>query len=393
MKLAWVAATADPNVASFRYRCAVPAWSLRELGHDSTVFVNEMPDADGFDALIAVKNAGERLEMAARQFRLQGKPVFVDLCDNVFVPGYAQRRGPDLTGDGLRGLSRHSTDIVTTGPALERIALAHLGRKVGSWIVPDAALTPDAHQAICAWLPQAVPGGRRRTFERLLAAADSAQQQGAGRDKHDQDQFRADTDWQVDHLPEDTARVIWFGRHGTIHADSGMDLLKPVIAELERLHRDRPIELVVISNNRVRFDSLTHDVRVFTRYEEWSSERVFFELSRADLFVMPSGVDAFSLCKSANRAVLALANGVPVVASYLEALEPLRDVLVIDDWRAGIEGYLLYPRLAEAHLALARPILAAEYSVEAIGRKWDAALGAAAALSRRAGDAALAQPA
>jgi hypothetical protein len=38
---------------------------------------------------------------------------------------------------------------------------------------------------------------------------------------------------------------------------------------------------------------------------------VFFELSRADLFVMPSAADPFSLCKSANRAVLALANNVP----------------------------------------------------------------------------------
>ena len=53
---------------------------------------------------------------------------------------------------------------------------------------------------------------------------------------------------------------------------------------------------------------------------------MFFELSRADLFVMPSAADPFSLCKSANRAVLALANNVPVVATYLESLEPLRDV-------------------------------------------------------------------
>jgi hypothetical protein len=91
---------------------------------------------------------------------------------------------------------------------------------------------------------------------------------------------------------------------------------------------------------------------------------------------MPSGLDPFSLCKSANRAVLALANGVPVVASYLEALAPLRDALIIDDWRAGIDAYLFEPSLAPAHLALARPLLAAEYSIEAIGRKWSDALRA-----------------
>src|SRR5262249_50410580 len=144
--------------------------------------------------------------------------------------------------------------------------------------------------------------------------------------------------------------------------------------ELEHAHRDRPVELVVISNNRVRFDALTHGAEIFTRYEAWSNERVFFELSRADLFTMPSGTDSFAICKSANRAVLALANKVPVVANYLESLEPLREAMVIDDWRAGIEGYLFDHHLAVEHLARAEPILAEQFSVEAIGRQWEAIL-------------------
>lgn len=405
MKLAWIAATADPNVASFRYRCLVPAWALREMGHESTIFVEEMPEPDRFDALIAVKNAGDRLDGLAQQFRAQGKPVFLDLCDNVFIPGYAQRRGPELSADAIRGLATLATAFITPNTALERVAREHLDHGAQSWVIPDAALTPDAYQAMSAWLPGRVANAPRRGMDRLLSGsrrafsgaesetgAASINGHGTGNDKHDHDMFRDDTDWQVDHLPEDTARVIWFGRHGSFHSDFGMGLLKPVIGELERAHRDRPIELVVISNNRIRFDALTHDVRIFTRYEEWSNERVFFELSRADLFVMPSGIDSFSLCKSANRAVLALANNVPVVASYLEALEPLRGALVIDDWQSGIEGYLLDPELARTHLALARPILAAEYSIEAIGRRWcDALHGAASPEARRPAVAALAQ--
>lgn len=405
MKLAWIAATADPNVASFRYRCLVPAWALREAGHESTIFVDDLPEARRFDALIAVKSAGDQLDEVARRFRAQGKPVFLDLCDNIFIPGYAQRRGPELSADAVRGLAEHADGLVTPTTALERVASQHIGQNARSWVVPDAALTPDAYQAMSAWLPARIANAARRGgMERLLSGSrrssaggerDSAAPfngSGAGNDKHDGDTFGADTDWQVDHLPEDTARVIWFGRHGSFHSEFGMGLLRPVVAELERAHRDRPIELVVISNNRMRFDALTHDVRIFTRYEEWSNERVFFELSRADLFVMPSGADPFSLCKSANRAVLALANGVPVVASYLEALEPLRDAMVLDDWRAGISGYLLDPGLASAHLALARPVLAAEYSIEAIARKWnDALVHAAGAQAERPAAAAVAQ--
>lgn len=388
MNLAWFAAAADPNVASFRYRCLIPAWALREMGHDSTIFVDEIPDPEQYDALIAVKSAGSRVDEAARRFRALGKPVYLDLCDNVFVPGYAQRRGPELSADTVSGLARQAAGIVTPNSALDRVACAHLHPVAQSWVIPDAALTPDAYQAMSAWLPGKVADAPRRRMDRLRAATDFS----AGGDKHDQDMFGADTDWQVDHLPEDTARVIWFGRHGSFHSDFGMGLLKPVIGELEQTHRERPIELVVISNNRNRFDALTHDARIFTRYEDWSNERVFFELSRADLFVMPGGIDPFSLCKSANRAVLALANDVPVVASYLESLEPLREAMFIDDWRAGIDTYLLDRAAAEEDLALARQILADEFSITAIGRKWNMALGCDEPLAdRAAGPVAVAQ--
>src|SRR5262245_32689562 len=370
MRLAWIVANAHPAVASFRYRCLIPAWGMHQIGHDSAIFVDEQPDPADFDAMIIVKQAGDRLTDAARSFRARGKAVFLDLCDNVFIPGYSQRRDPDLTAEAAADLARQADAVVTPSPALGRAVRSYLGEERTSWVVPDGAITPDTFQAMCAWLPYSrvtVANGRPFIPRNLL----------------DRGMFgiESDPDWQVDHLPEDTARVLWFGRHGSFHSELGMGLLRPVIEELERAHRDRPIELVVISNNRIRFDALTHGVKIFTRYETWSNERVFFELSRADLFVMPSAADPFSLCKSANRAVLALANNVPVVATYLESLEPLRDVLVIDDWRAGINTYLFDRDMADRHLRKAQPILAEQFSTEAISRLWHAMLGGDAELS------------
>jgi glycosyltransferase involved in cell wall biosynthesis len=362
MRIAWIVQDVDPTIASFRYRCLIPAWALRQIGHDSAIFANEQPDPTAFDALIVVKQAGQRFQNVARAFRARGKPVFLDLCDNIFIPGYAQRRGPELSAETAGELAHDADGLVTTTRPLERVARRHLGEDFATWVVPDAAITPDAYQAISAWLPRSVATPPQSGFS-------------PGRELHDGTTFGVESDWQVEHLPEDTARVIWFGRHGSFHSQFGMDLLKPVIEELEHAHRDRPIELVVISNNRVRFDALTHGAKIFTRYEAWSNERVFFELSRADLFVMPSGTDPFAICKSANRAVLALANKVPVVASYLESLEPLREVMMIDDWRAGIEAYLFDRGIALEHLARAEPILVEQFSIEAIGRQWDAILG------------------
>jgi hypothetical protein len=389
MRLAWIVPDADPKVASFRYRCLIPAWALQQIGHDSAIFVDEQPDPADFDALVVVKQAGERLHDVARAFQAHDKPVFLDLCDNIFIPGYAQRRGPELSAESAGDLARYADALVTPTHALDRIARKHLGGHMASWVVPDAAITPDAYQAISAWLPRVIVAPPPRGMDRLISGsrrvfgeeADASAQGGLSGDKHDGDAFGVESDWQVDHLPEDTARVVWFGRHGSFHSEFGMGLLRPVIEELERAHRDRPIELVVISNNRIRFDSLTHGVNIFTRYETWSNERVFFELSRADLFVMPSAADPFSLCKSANRAVLALANNVPVVATYLESLEPLRDVLVIDDWRAGIDTYLFDRDTADRHLKEAQRILTGQFSTEAISRQWHAMLGGGAELS------------
>jgi glycosyltransferase involved in cell wall biosynthesis len=364
MRLAWIVANAHPAVASFRYRCLIPAWGMHQIGHDSAIFVDEQPDPADFDAMIIVKQAGDRLTDAARSFRARGKAVFLDLCDNVFIPGYSQRRDPDLTAEAAADLARQAHAVVTPSPALGRAVRSYLGEERTSWVVPDGAITPDTFQAMCAWLSYSratVANGRPFIARNLL----------------DRGMFgiESDPDWQVDHLPEDTARVLWFGRHGSFHSEFGMGLLRPVIEELERAHRDRPIELVVISNSQARFEALTHGAKIFTRYEAWSNERVFFELSRADLFVMPSATDAFSVCKSANRAVLALANNVPVVATYLEALEPLRDVIMLDDWRAGIDTYLFDRETAKEHLRRAQPILAEQFSVEAIGRQWNEALG------------------
>jgi hypothetical protein len=359
MRLAWIVADANPRIASFRYRCLIPAWALQQTGHESAILVDERPDLSEFDALIIVKQAGKEFHDLARAFHSSGKPVFLDLCDNIFVPGYPRRRYSEFSAQSATDLAHHIAAFVTPTRALDRVVRRHLGEGMASWIISDAVITPGVHQAMCAWLS--------------LAAVPSALSRR--RDLYVREMFSTESDWQVDYLPKDTARVIWFGHHGSFQSEFGMSLLKPVIEELERAHRDRPIELVIISNNRRKFDALTHDVRIFTRYETWSSERVFFELSRANLFVMPSGTDAFAVCKSANRAVLALANNVPVVAGYLESLEPLRDVVVLDDWRAGIEAYLFGGHTAKEHLRRARLILAEQYSVGAIGRQWAMALG------------------
>src|SRR5262245_46539909 len=195
MRLAWIVPDADPKVASFRYRCLIPAWALQQIGHDSAIFANEQPDPAEFDALVVVKQAGERLHDVARAFQAHGKPVFLDLCDNIFIPGYAQRRGPELSAESAGDLARYADALVTPTHALDRIARNHLGGHMASWVVPDTAITPDAYQAISAWLPRAVVATPPRGVDRLISGsrrvfgeeASASAQGGLSGDKHDSD--------------------------------------------------------------------------------------------------------------------------------------------------------------------------------------------------------------
>jgi glycosyltransferase involved in cell wall biosynthesis len=93
-------------------------------------------------------------------------------------------------------------------------------------------------------------------------------------------------------------------------------------------------------------------------------------LRDANVVLVPNSLDPFSRCKSANRALLALAHGVPVVATRTRALEPLSPCVIFDDWVGGIERYLEDKELAQAHLRVANDIIQREFSGLALAEEW-----------------------
>lgn len=166
--------------------------------------------------------------------------------------------------------------------------------------------------------------------------------------------------------------VLWFGNYGAPHSDFGMLALLLAVPALRKVSRDIPLELVVVSNNAALFETCLATVGVRTRYVEWSEQAVFDEVARADVCLLPFGVDPFSVTKSANRAVLALAHGVPVVTTRLASMEPLADAVVFDDWEEGLRRYLGPEADIERakSIAAARPLLERHFSASAIGRAW-----------------------
>ena len=384
MRLAWVAESIDLDVASFRYRCLLPAWALSQRGYRSGIYCKALPRAEDYDALIVVKNAAPAAIESARRFRALDKPVIVDLCDNIFVQGYLSRINPSLTPETLSQLGRYASGAVTPTLSLARLLKSRMPHLGPVHVVPDGALTASMFQELKLWLrsvvverqDQSIWTTKRRSMKALARSwVPEPLHHWIGLNGRSAVAGLWPSSGGIE-LPQDRARVIWFGKHGTRHGGAGMMLLSPLLPLLEKVHRHRPIELVVISNNWGKFNQLCEGTTIYARYERWTNRRTFQELDGAQIFLMPTADDPFSMCKSANRAVMALASNVPVVAAYLEDLEPLRQAMVIDDWALGIERYLFDDAGRAGDLNAAKAIIQQEYSVSAIANQWAGLLNA-----------------
>jgi hypothetical protein len=138
-------------------------------------------------------------------------------------------------------------------------------------------------------------------------------------------------------------RIVWFGNHGAAHARFGMLDLLEIREALETVAREHPVELVVISNNRGKYESHIKPLAIPSRYVEWSPGAVDAWLGKAAAVVLPNSLDAFSICKSANRTVLALAHGAPVVATRTPALDVLAPFIHMGDPLEGLRRCLAEP--------------------------------------------------
>ena len=119
-----------------------------------------------------------------------------------------------------------------------------------------------------------------------------------------------------------------------------MITLAECLDSLARINQTLPLRLRVISNNRDMFNEIFEALPFPAEYRAWDPLFVFDQVGSADVCILPNSRDAFSSTKSANRAVLALSLGVPVVATRIPSMEPLQGCVVLDDWDAGLRRYL-----------------------------------------------------
>ena len=360
LRVAWHVASFNERRASLRYRCIYPMASLRQSGVDAVLFdegAEQQVDCVVFDAwsLFPTVNGGrdeDALPTLVQRLKARGVRIVLDNCDNQFSGVLGE--GWERALVRLREVAAAADVVVTCSAELAQVmqrecALTSLPYVIGDPVESRIRYTEDNV------LRSLLSPGRKLSWARHLA-------------------HRA-------RLTAERARgltpMVWFGSHGNQFAEGGMLDLERVIPTLEKLNRERPLSLTVISNNRGKFDTHFAQQAFPCHYLEWDRVNFLATLKLHAISLIPATLNDFTRCKSANRLTLSLHHGLNVVADAIPSYVEFSSACQLDDWERGLRRYLDSPALRRQHLLEGQRLSRERCSHERIGNQWQDALSAA----------------
>lgn len=333
------------RLASARYRALIPAEALRQAGHDANVMSFALMVRPGFepqtDAVVLSQPKTELVKQpkaiplyfaALERLKQRGIKIVVDVSDFKLGSGYAGWLEP-VAGPGSAQLNERvlrqlfaAADAITVPTAVlgEKLAAA-LSHPIRWHVVPDPV-------EIAPGTPRFAPG--------------------------------------------EPLKLLWFGSYGQhIHALDAF--LKK---EAPRIGARRRSEMVLVTDplddkERMALHLLSRgDFEL--RAVDWSVPVLAAALAACDIVVMPFRDDTeITPNKSNNRAVQAMQAGRYVVANSIPSYDELADCCHVGPSIAdGIFAALDDPAMVMERLKRGQARVAAEFSPEVIGRRWEAVL-------------------
>ena len=407
--LIWKTQTLNANIASLRYRCLLPYNYLAKKGIDQRIYggTDKVELAANTKAIAFVKSFKDEDMETCDRAALLGVPIILDLCDNIFIQGYAATSSY-VPADNFRRMARQASAIVTTGEALKaeiKKAIAPLDLPI--IVIPDGCETQaDLSEAFRItwqiWLSdragklalqrsQAAYYKAKRRARNLIVRLKIQIKRNMGNEEMPLSSKQTDssnasasnnasdkslvqpTPFFPQRWPDakpGTKTILWFGNHGAKYGSFGMSSILQVAPTIEQLSRELPLRLVVVSNSQAKYERYIQPLPFETIYRRWHPQKTYDYIRQSDVVIVPNSQSGFSMCKSANRVVLSLSQGTPVVANYTPALESFQDCVIMDDWDWGLRQYLCHPEVAQAHIAAAKRAIAQNFSGDKIAQQW-----------------------
>jgi len=172
-------------------------------------------------------------------------------------------------------------------------------------------------------------------------------------------------------ISKELKTVVWFGNAGREGDGVGIESLISLSDQLEEVNHIYPLQLLVISHGYSIFREATKDFRIPCIYREWSIFGTLDLLRKSNVVVIPNPNTNFARAKSANRCMLALLAGLPVIASRIPALDEFAQCVVLDDWKNGLMRYLGNPNVAAKDVSIGQSLIQKKYNEISIAHYWE----------------------
>lgn len=411
LTIGWKVSTLNFNLASLRYRALIPILALEKKNIKSKIFKSTRNVClSKLDALVIVKSfTMDDYGLALEAVEL-GIPVVFDLCDNIFIEDYIYKN--ELSpSDIFLMITRVTTAITVTTEPLAAIVKAHIGDSVPVYIVPDGVenrkilraskrklLLPLVNELyvrmvienpILRKISTVLNSGKPLSLVKIVTIAaihpilkfayrkyDGLRSRMTGKasmltnGRQQKAPELSLTKKEVNKLDGQLKTILWFGNHGAPHAQFGISDLVLIQEALEKVAAELPVELVVVSNNFEKYRKYVYPMSIVTRYIAWDKNIIEQQIKNANVVVIPNSLDDFSICKSANRTVLAISQGTPVVATNTPALEDLGSCVIFNDFEAGIKRYLTDTEFAKSQVLKGKQLIKQLYGEDKIAELW-----------------------
>jgi hypothetical protein len=348
--VAWWPHTANQKVASARLRCFQVVEELKRQGVDAGVYAPGQPAPQTLILSKRYDAASVRHALTLR--RDSGTRVVLDLCDNHFHVSSDDPRW-QARAAALKGAVTTVDKVIASTPTLQEFIVQACPEHPDIAVVGDA-VEPPTHPAVSLR-----PGALNAELQ-LARLARAIARSGVAEGR----------------------RLLWFGNHGSGHAEGGMADLLLISERLERVNDRQPISLTVISNSKEKYRQLARQWAFRTHYLEWNARTFSRAALLHDIAVIPIGKNPFTLCKTNNRVATAFMHRLAVAADAIPSYDAFSASAVLDDWEQGFAQLMEDHSSRKARIERGMSLVEQHWSLQAIKGEWMRALG----LSVRCGD-------
>ncbi len=331
--ISWKPVQYNFNVASARVRTFLPCQYLQEAGWLCEVFQKE--NKKQYQLVVFQKAYEPKDLILAEELKSQGTKIVLDLCDNHFYNPYNLK-------DYIEKEKRMSKMIELADAVT--VATPELGKLISH---PQVMVIDD----IIYFYPLSWQGSLRSKFRR----------------------------WR--NYASNEFRVVWFGnsklakvyeREGIKTAPSGLSIISKAIPALEKLHREQPVRLTVISNSKQHFERETKGVSFPAVYHEWEISSFPILFQENDTCIIPFDINPFTICKTNNRMAASLSLGVSVIADKIPSYAEFSEFALFENWEENLRTYATNKKLRQQHVEQGGKYVRRTYNKQRAIDQWSA---------------------